>query len=160
MRTYLKNIALVPSEYDEEICSTGFCVIRPKKEFLVNKYVFYHVISEYFISKISSLRTGTSYPAVRDRDIFAQQILLIPINLQNQIVQEIESRLSVCDKIEKSVEFGLIKIEHLRQCILKKAFEGKLVPQVPNDLPAEELLEQIKIEKEKIQNNSKKKEKR
>jgi|LSQX01.3.fsa_nt_gb restriction endonuclease S subunit len=160
VRTYLKNIALVPSEYDEEICSTGFCVIRPKKEFLVNKYIFYYVISEYFISKISSLQTGTSYPAVRDRDIFAQKIPLPPLNEQNQIVQEIESHLSVCDKIEESVESGLIKIEHLRQSILKKAFEGKLVLQDSNDLPAEELLKQIKIEKEKIQNNSKKKVKR
>lgn len=59
-----------------------------------------------------------------------------------------------------SGESGLIKIEHLRQSILKKAFEGKLVPQDPDDLPAEELLKQIKIEKEKIQNNSKKKVKR
>jgi len=91
------------------------------------------------------------------KDIVNIKIPTPDISIQNQIVQEIESRLSVCDKIEESVESGLKKIEHLRQSILKKAFEGKLVSQDPEDPPAEELLKQIKIEKEKTKNNSKKK---
>jgi len=157
VRTYLKNIAYVNLEYDNEICSTGFCVIRPKQNILSSKYLFYNVTSENFINKITPLQTGTSYPAVRDNDIFKQSITFFNIEEQEEIVQEIESRLSVCDKIEESVESGLKKIEHLRQSILKRAFEGELVSQDPKDPPAEELLEQIKIEKEKTKNNSKKK---
>ena len=68
---------------------------------------------------------------------------------QHAIVTEIESRLSVCDKIEESIEQSLKQSEALRQSILKKAFEGKLVPQDPNDEPASKLLERIKAEKEK-----------
>lgn len=45
---------------------------------------------------------------------------------QQQIVQEIESRLSVCDKIEETITNSLKQAEALRQSILKKAFEGKL----------------------------------
>ena len=45
---------------------------------------------------------------------------------QLQIVMEIESRLSVCDKIEQTVDESLAKAENLRQSILKKAFEGRL----------------------------------
>lgn len=66
---------------------------------------------------------------------------------QHQIVQEIESRLSVCDKLEESIKENLQKAEALRQSILKKAFEGKLAPQDPNDEPAEKLLERIRAEK-------------
>ena len=46
--------------------------------------------------------------------------------IQNSIVQEIESRLSVCDSIEQTVNTALQQAEALRQSILKQAFEGKL----------------------------------
>ena len=71
------------------------------------------------------------------------------IEEQQAIVAEIESRLSVCDKIEESIEQSLKQSESLRQSILKKAFEGKLVPQDPNDEPASVLLDRIKAEREK-----------
>lgn len=46
---------------------------------------------------------------------------------QHRIVQAIESRLSVCDKVEESITESLEKAQALRQSILKKAFEGKLL---------------------------------
>ena len=160
VRTYLKNIAYVHLEYDNEICSTGFCVIRPKKDVLSSKYIFYYVISDDFVNRVNPLQTGTSYPAVRDDDILKQTIPLVPIDEQEQIVQEIESRLSVCDKLEEIVQQSLKKIEYVGQSILKKAFEGKLVSQDPNDETAEKLLERIKQEKEKFESNNKKRKKR
>ena len=56
----------------------------------------------------------------------------IPISLpsiekQNKIVQEIESRLSVADKLEESLTQSLQQAAALRQSILKKAFEGRLL---------------------------------
>jgi type I restriction enzyme, S subunit len=66
---------------------------------------------------------------------------------QKQVVAEIESRLSVCDKIEESIEQSLKQAESLRQSILKKAFEGKLIPQDPSDPPASELLARIQAER-------------
>lgn len=76
----------------------------------------------------------------------------VPIRLPNifeqiQVVHEIESRHSVCDKIEETIADSLQQAEALRLSILKKAFEGKLVPQDPNDEPAERLLERIRAEK-------------
>jgi type I restriction enzyme S subunit len=46
---------------------------------------------------------------------------------QTKIVQEIESRLSVADKMEESIAQSLQQAEALRQSILKKAFSGELV---------------------------------
>jgi type I restriction enzyme S subunit len=46
---------------------------------------------------------------------------------QNKIIQEIESRLNVADKMEESITQSQQRAEALRQSILKKAFEGELI---------------------------------
>ena len=77
-----------------------------------------------------------------------------PIRSQVQIVKEIESRLSVCDKVEQNIGEALEKAEALRQSILKKAFDGNLLSeaeiarckQEADYEPASELLKRIKKE--------------
>jgi type I restriction enzyme S subunit len=54
-------------------------------------------------------------------------IKICSLEEQHQIVQAIESRLSVADKMEESITQSLQQSEALRQSILKKAFEGRLV---------------------------------
>lgn len=45
---------------------------------------------------------------------------------QEATLREIESRLSVCEKIEKTVDTTLQQAEAMRQSILKQAFDGRL----------------------------------
>ncbi|NQE44673.1 hypothetical protein C5S31_01455, partial [ANME-1 cluster archaeon GoMg2] len=81
---------------------------------------------------------------------------LPPLAEQHRIVAEVERRLSVCDNMEATITESLEKAESLRQSILKKAFEGKLLNEkeledarnAPDWEPAEKLLERIKAEKE------------
>jgi type I restriction enzyme S subunit len=89
---------------------------------------------------------------------------LIPLPLpsldeQIAIVEKIERYLSISDELEKVVNQNLKRAEKLRQSILKKAFEGKLVPQDPTDEPADKLLEGIKAEKAKREAEAKAKKK-
>ena len=89
------------------------------------------------------------------RFLNALEIPLPSIIKQKNIIKEIESRLSVCDKVEQSITEGLEKAQALRQSILKKAFEGKLLSeeeiakckQEADYEPASELLKKIKAEK-------------
>jgi type I restriction enzyme S subunit len=65
-------------------------------------------------------------------DTFIRGVSNLPLTLpgleeQNLIVEELERRLTVCDKLEESISLGLLQAESLRQSILKKAFEGTLV---------------------------------
>ncbi|MDA9554843.1 restriction endonuclease subunit S [Pelobium sp.] len=128
VRTYMKNIAIIDNEkFDKQIASSGFCVIRHKPNISLPNFLFYLSISDLFVNPLNEMQTGSSYPAVRDKDIFSQKVALPPISEQVQIVQEIESRLSVADKMQETIQQSLLQAESLRQSILKKAFEGELV---------------------------------
>jgi type I restriction enzyme, S subunit len=59
----------------------------------------------------------------------------------------IDRHLSVVEPLEAAIERSLQRAARLRQSILKQAFEGKLVPQDPNDKPASVLLERIRAER-------------
>jgi len=140
--------------------STEFHVLRPK-ESVISGWVYYGVSLEDFRNKAKLRMTGTAgQKRVPKRVIESYEIPVPSKSKQKQIVSEIESRFSVCDKLEEIVQQSLEKIEYLHQSILKKAFEGKLVPQDTNDEPAEMLLERIRQEKVKFESNNKKRKKR
>src|SRR5207249_8155990 len=90
VRTYLRNIALVPEGYDGQIASTGFAVLRADE--IQYKYLFYYCLTERFLTPLNELRRGTSYPAVRDGDVREQPIPLAPLPEQHRIVAEIEKQ--------------------------------------------------------------------
>ncbi|MCD6459175.1 restriction endonuclease subunit S [bacterium] len=86
------------------------------------EYLYYFLISQNFKN------TSTAVPSLRREDL--ERICVIypkEIDNQKQIVSEIESRFSVIDKVEKTIDNALIKAEKLRKSILKSAFEGNLV---------------------------------
>lgn len=58
---------------------------------------------------------------------YSKTPIIVPsIDIQKKVVEIIESRLSVCDSIEKTIDTALQEAEALRQSILKQAFEGGL----------------------------------
>ena len=101
------------------------------------------------MSKIAGKGTGTTFNAVTGNQLETFEIPLPPLAEQRRIVPEVERRLSVANEVEATLDAELKRAETLRQSILKEALSGKLVPQDPNDEPAEKLLERIKEEKAK-----------
>ena len=77
---------------------------------------------------MKKLGTGTTFQAITKPKLFSLKIKIPELKKDREFVlEEIESRFSVIDKVEQVVEASLDKAERLRKSILKSAFEGKLV---------------------------------
>lgn len=81
-----------------------------------------------------------------------KKVRSIPINLpeldeQHEIVRRVESLFALADSVEKQYQDAKARTDRLTQAILAKAFRGELVPQNPDDEPAEVLLERIQAQR-------------
>jgi len=133
-------------------CLLGSVILIKLDPDICSKFISYVLKSLKMQEMMVNLSGSTAQQAIYLRDI-RKLIVALPNNVeQHQIVSEIERRFSIIDEMEKTVKQGLKQAERLRQSILKRAFEGKLVPQNPDDEPASVLLERIKEEKAKSQN--------
>jgi type I restriction enzyme S subunit len=155
------RISKLPENCEPGLINQALMKIRLDEELMSSKYFLYLFRSEVFQRRILKGSRGTGMQNLAGIDEIKELIIALPPKAEQEaIVFDIESRLSVCDKIEESISASLQQAEALRQSILKKAFEGKLVPQDPNDEPASVLLGRIKAEREKNKPVKKVKEKK
>lgn len=133
--------------------------IKLNKELVTPEYFEYVLNSPEILSEIEIMKSGSSDSGLNltQKTFLKLEIPIPSLKQQHQIVKEIESRLSVCDVVEQNISESLEKAKALRQSILKKAFEGKLLSEEeiaqckaqPGYEPASVLLEKIKKEKNK-----------
>ena len=114
-------------DFDKEFCfQRHIGLVRPL-ESIYQKWVYYLLQTPQVFNQAKDTATGTAQKTVALSSLRNFNIPFCNTEEQYQIVQEIESRLSVADKMEESITASLQQAEALRQSILKKAFEGKLI---------------------------------
>lgn len=69
VRPTLRRIAKITDDYNNQVCSTGYCVLKPHSGQLDSEYLFQYLQIDSFIERIEKLQRGASYPAVRDSDV-------------------------------------------------------------------------------------------
>ena len=139
------ELCLVPHYMDGALLSTNLMRVTLDESQIVPKYFVYLFLSKgVVIDQVKELCKGSTRDFL-NQTILKQIVFPLPsLEEQTAIVAAIESCLSVCDELGAIVDESLAKSEALRQSILKKAFAGQLVPQDPNDEPADVLLERIR----------------
>ena len=145
--------------------STEFHVIRLLDKEIPRKFYFWFLLQDDYRKKAQRKMKGTAGQLRVPTSYLEQTVVPVPpLKEQKRIVSKVDELFSKIDASEIYLKemLGLIgakaskknnsKLEKtinmfntLRQSILKKAFEGKLVPQDLNDEPASELLKKIKI---------------
>jgi len=110
-------------------------------------YLAYRLATDASTGVLEKYFTGSTIKHFTGRSLRSYVFPLPPTPEQHRIVAEVERRLSVVQELEKQVGAALKRAGRLRQAILKRAFEGKLVPQDPADEPASVLLERIEAER-------------
>jgi len=116
----------------DEVNKWAFCdhlirIILDKEKSDSRFYYYFFQLPEVRKFIHQNMVSSAGQNTVSQGTVKAIPVPTISLENQHQIVQEIESRLSVCDKVEQSIKESLEKSEALRQSILKKAFEGNLL---------------------------------
>ena len=120
-----KNVLV---DFDKEFLVSYSCaVIKPNQKLVLPKFVYLFSLSPKITEEIRKYTVETTQANVGIASIKSFVFPLPPLEEQQQIVDELESKLTVCDKIEETINQSLLQAETLRQSILKKAFEGRLV---------------------------------
>lgn len=94
---------------------------------VVPKFLMYYFNSENSRKALRNIAFGSTRPRITIPIFKNLPVPFCDKKEQQLIVSELESKLTVCDKIEETISQSLQQAETLRQSILKKAFEGKLV---------------------------------
>ncbi|EGQ9729437.1 restriction endonuclease subunit S [Vibrio cholerae] len=147
---------------DRPIVSAGLKLARAKKSDLpcvlvqrvarirtndlaIDDYIYLLLKDASFSDYLVPNQTGSDIPHISGKQIQAYQIAIPALEEQKEIVRLVDQYFAFADTIEAQVKKAQARVDKLTQSILAKAFRGELVPQDPNDEPADKLLERIAL---------------
>lgn len=114
-------------EQDNYLLNQRVAALRFNQEVALPEFYQYYLSSPDYRNQFFSYETGNvGQGNVGIKALNEPVVVCPPLDEQKRIVEEIESRLSVCDSIEQTVDTALVQAEAMRQSILKQAFEGGL----------------------------------
>lgn len=121
----LGSVALVPEDIEEAYINQHIALVRLKNPD-VAKFIALYLKSDWGQKDLLRNKRGGGKLGLGLDDIRNTPIPIVSNDIACKVVSQIESRLTVCDNIEKTVNDALAQAEAMRQSILKKAFEGGL----------------------------------
>jgi restriction endonuclease S subunit len=107
-RPYLKKFAIVPKEYDNDVCSSGFSIIEPSEEYHL-PYLHQFLKCTYGIEQLKNKMTGGLYPAITEPELKEIKIPFPDVQIQKEIMSLIELKKE--NILNNKSSISLISIE-------------------------------------------------
>ena len=130
-RPNLKNIAIVPPELNNEICSTGFCVLRPQKDVATSGWIFGIVRNDWFISQVVRHDEKNAYPSVSDDEVLGVEIPVPPLLEQRRIVARLESLTRRLDQARQARQAALAEADGMLTAAISSLLKRRMVKSAP-----------------------------
>ncbi|MBL9179336.1 MAG: restriction endonuclease subunit S [Verrucomicrobiaceae bacterium] len=124
IRPTLRRIAIVPEELDEQVCSTGYFVLRATPA-VDARFVFYFLQTGDFMAAMEKLQKGASYPAVTDGDVRSQPFPLPPLAEQRRIVGVLDEAFAGLARAKANAEQNLQNARALFASHLQAVFSQR-----------------------------------
>jgi type I restriction enzyme S subunit len=141
------KVAIWPEGKDGYLFNNNLLRMRFSED-VVPAFAFWQMSSPPFRRYIKGfISATTSVAAIYQRSLMAAPFWVPDTDEQRKIVRRIEAAFAKIDRLAAEAAKALKLLGHLDQRILAKAFAGDLVPQDPNDEPAETLLARIRAER-------------
>ena len=113
VRPYLKAFAIVPKEYDHQICSTGFAVLTCR-DMVLPKYLLYSLFSKTVIDQCNQMMVGGQYPALNSSQVEKIKIPLPSLSEQKKIAEILVTVDEAIEKVNEAIE----KTERLKKGLM------------------------------------------
>lgn len=150
---YVGISAIYPGKNREFIYPDLMMKVQAKKDKVLPKFLLLSLQSQKTLDYFRTNATGTagSMPKINQPLVMKTPVVLPPLEEQTEIVRQVDNLFALADKLEAHFQKAKARIDKLSQSVLAKAFRGELVPQDPDDEPAEKLLERILAQKAKME---------
>lgn len=146
----LNKIAMLTNQYPEWNLNQAITIFRVK-DYLNNKFLYYFFCEGTSVRSLGhDLRGVVGQANISLSQCRNFDIPIPSLQEQREIVRRVESLFAKADTIEARYLTLKAKIDSLPQSILHKAFKGELVPQLPTDGDAKDLLAEIMALKEEV----------
>ena len=122
---YPGTACVVPPTFDGSN-AIDILIAVPNNEKILSEYLCAYTNSPLGRRIVQEKKRGVAQAHFNVSGYSKTPIIVPCLETQKRVVAEIESRLSVCDSIEQTVDTALQQAEAMRQSVLKKAFEGEL----------------------------------
>lgn len=117
--------AVIPEEYDGQIASTGYCVLRPDNDVILTNFLAHVLGTGTFSRYVEANQIEGNYPSIPDSRVREFKVPVPPLEIQREVVRILDTFSKMEAELEAELEARKQQYEHYRQELMTSAQAAK-----------------------------------